>query len=165
MKGRYWVDANSFIWGARDPYPMDENAAMIYWNWFEKMVDAGKITTHKQVIKEVLDGERKDQPEPIISWVKTRQAKLADQIPDNADCHQLVGQLCQFSYETFGPVKTVEFTKGADLFLIARASLDGGTVVTQENERKLVRIPTVCSKFNVACMTLFQMNRALKMKL
>jgi hypothetical protein len=163
MTGRYWVDANSLIWGARDPYPMD--GAMSYWNWFEKMVDAGKITSHKLVIKEVLDGDKKGQPEPIISWVKTRQSKLADQMPDSEECQQLVGKLCQFSYEKFGPAKTVEFTKGADLFLIARALLDDGAVVTQESEKKLVRIPTVCAQFGVPYKTIFQMNKELKMKL
>jgi len=162
MRGRYWVDANVFIWGEREPFPIP--GAMPYWNWFEKMVDAGKITSHKFAIKEVLEGEKKGQPENIVAWVKSRQSKLADQTPDSKECQVIVGQLCQFSYEKFGPVKTAEFTKGADLFLIARAKLDNGVVVTQESEKKQVRIPTVCAKFDVPYMTLFQMNKALKMK-
>jgi hypothetical protein len=163
MKGRYWVDANTFIWGAREPYPMD--GAITYWNWFESMVEAGKITTHKKVIKEVLDGERKSQPDPLLSWVKTRQSKLADQTPDSKELQALIGELCQFSYTKFGSPKTIEFTKGADLFLIARAALDDGAVVTQESEKKLVRIPSVCNQFHVHYMTIFQMNKELKMKL
>jgi hypothetical protein len=163
MTGRYWVDANVFIWGEREPFPMPD--WMRYWNWFEKMVDAGKITSHKIAIKEVLEGEKKTQPEQIVTWVKSRQNKLADQSPDSKECQELVGLLCQFSYETFGPVKTAEFTKGADMFLIARAKLDNGVVVTQESEKKMVRIPTVCAAFDVPFMTLFQMNKALKVKL
>jgi hypothetical protein len=163
MKGRYWVDANIFIWGARDPYPMD--GAMKYWNWFEKMVDAGKITTHKRVIKEILAGEKKGDPDPLIPWVKTRQLKLADQAPDSKHLQDLVGDLCQFSFTKFGAPKTIEFTKGADLFLIARAKLDDGAVVTQESEKKLVRVPTVCGEFGVKFMTIFQMNKELKMNL
>jgi hypothetical protein len=163
MKRRYWVDANSFIWGARDPYPMP--GVMAYWNWFEKMVETGKVTSHWKAIQEVLDGEKKGQPELIVSWVKTRRDKLIDQTPDSKECQALVGKLCQFSYEKFGSVKTVEFTKGADLFLIARAALDGGAIVTQESEKKMVRIPTVCAAFGVRYLTLFQMNRELKMKL
>jgi hypothetical protein len=163
MKGRFWVDANVFIWGEREPFPMP--GAMPYWNWFEKMVDAGRITSHKCAIKEVLDGEKKGQPERIVTWVKTRQAKLADNTPDSKECQELIGKLCLFSYEKFGSAKTVEFTKGADMFLIARAFLDDGTLVTQESDKKMVRIPTVCDKFNVPHMTLFQMNKALKMKL
>jgi hypothetical protein len=163
MKGRYWVDANSFIWGARDPYPMP--GAMAYWNWFAKMVEAGRITTHWKALQEVLDGEKKGQPEPIVSWVRTRRAVLVDPAPDSKECQTLVGELCQFSYSEFGSAKTVEFTKGADLFLIARAALDDGAVVTQESEKKMVRIPTVCAAFGVRYLTLFKMNHELKMKL
>jgi Domain of unknown function (DUF4411) len=164
MTGRYWVDANSFIWGSRDPYPMP--GAMAYWAWFESMVDKGKIISHWKAIKEVTDGEGKGQhQEQIVSWVKTRKSKLVEPTPDSEECQKLVGELCQYSYQNFGPVKTVEFTKGADLFLIARAALDGGAVVTQESEKKLVRIPTVCAHFGVEYRTLFQMNHELKMKL
>ena len=163
MKGRYWVDANSFIWGAREPYPMP--GAMAYWNWFEKMVAAGKITSHKQAINEVLAGEKKGQVEEIVSWVKTRQGKLIDSAPDSQECQALVGELCEFSYNKFGAAKTAEFTKGADLWLIARAKLDDGAVVTQESDKKLVRIPTVCAQFNVRYRTLFQMNKELKIDL
>jgi hypothetical protein len=163
MKGRYWVDANTFIWGARDPYPMD--GAMKYWIWFEKMSDTGKITTHKKVIKEILDGEKKGDPDPLIPWVKARQAKLANQTSDTKQLQDLVGELCEFSLTKFGIPKTIEFTKGADLFLIAHAKLDDGAVVTQESEKKLVRIPTVCNQFGVKFMTIFQMNKELKMNL
>ena len=163
MKGRYWVDANSFIWGAKDPYPLP--GVMAYWNWFEKMIDAGKITSHKLAIQEVLAGEKKGQAEPIVAWVKTRQEKLVNSAPDAKACQDLVGELCQYSYEKFGPAKTAEFTKGADLWLIARAKLDDGAVVTQESDKKLVRIPTVCAHFKVRFMPLFQMNKELEMKL
>jgi hypothetical protein len=139
---------------------------MVYWNWFEKMVVAGKITSHKKVIKEILaGGEKKGQADPLITWVKTRQEKLAESSPDSEECQALVGELCQFSYDTYGPAKTIEFTKGADLWLIARAKLDDGAVVTQESEKKPVRIPAVCTKFGVRFMPLYQMNKELNMKL
>ncbi len=163
MKGKYWVDANSFIWGAREPYPMP--GADAYWDWFEKMVVAGKITTLKMVIQEVLAGSKSGDDERIVPWVKSRQGKLADQSPDSQECTDLVGELCTYSYKKFGSAKTIEFTKGADLFLIARAKLDDGAVVTQESDRKLVRIPTICNEFGVRYKTLFQMNNELKMSL
>jgi Domain of unknown function (DUF4411) len=71
--------------------------------------------------------------------------------------------VCQFSWDPFGPANTVEFTKGADLFLIARALLDDGAIVTQESEKKMVRIPKVCKQFGVRYRTIFQMNRELGM--
>jgi hypothetical protein len=138
---------------------------MPYWIWFERMVNAGKITSHRQAIQEVLLGEKKGETEPIIAWVKTRQTILIDSTPDSKECQKLVGELCQYAWDTFGPAKTPEFTKGADLWLIARAKLDDGAVVTQESDKKPVRIPAVCIHFKVRYKTLFQMNKELDMKL
>ena len=106
--GRYWVDANVFIWGCRDPYPLPVHRS--YWDWFESQIDAGKIISHWKVIDEVIEGEKKEEPEPIVQWVKTRKPKLVAP-PDDEECQKLVGELCAYSYETFGPIKTVEFTK------------------------------------------------------
>ena len=139
--------------------------AASYWSWFDKMLTAGKITTHKMVIDEVLAGARAEDAQPIIPWVKTRKDKLVDPSADSQACTDLVGELCEYSMKEFGEAKTIEFTKGADLFLIARAKLDKGAVVTQESDSKRVRIPTVCRKFDVPYKTLFHMNKELDMKL
>jgi hypothetical protein len=160
--GRYWADANVFIWGNRDPYPLP--GARPYWNWFESQVDAGNIISHWKCIDEILEGEKKTDPDLIVQWVKTRKTKLTASA-DSQECQELVGEMCQYCYDKFGPVKTVEFTKGADLWLIARASLESGVVVTQESARKLVRIPTVCEAFDVKHTSIFQMNHELGMTL
>lgn len=160
--GRYWADANVFIWGNREPYPLP--GAQRYWNWFESQVDAGKIISHWKCIDEITEGEKKNEQELIVQWVKTRKGKLTASA-DTKDCQELVGKICLYCYEKFGSVKTVEFTKGADLWLVARACLESGVVVTQESTRKLVRIPTVCEKFGVRQMDIFQMNHELGMDL
>jgi hypothetical protein len=160
--GRYWVDANVFIWGNREPYPLP--GARSYWDWFESQIDAGKIISHWKSVDEVIEGEKKAEHELIVQWVKTRKSKIIAPA-DTEECQRLVGEMCQYSYQKFGSVKTVEFTKGADLFLIARARLDSGAVVTQENTKKLVRIPTVCTAFGVRHMSIFEMNRELRMTL
>jgi hypothetical protein len=160
--GRYWADANVFIWGNREPYPLP--GAQRYWNWFESQVDAGKIISHWKCIDEITEGEKKDEQELIVQWVKTRKGKLTASA-DSKECQELVGKICLYCYEKFGAVKTVEFTKGADLWLVARACLESGIVVTQESTRKLVRIPTVCEKFGVRQMNIFQMNHELGMDL
>ena len=163
MNGRYWIDANSLIWGAREPFPMP--GAMVYWSWFEKQIAAGKITSHKRVIEEVLAGTKKTDGDPLVSWVRSRKDKLVESSPDSRECQELVGQLSEFSFAKFGIAKTIQFTRGADLWLIARAKLDDGAVVTQESDKKPVRIPAVCHQFGVPFKTLFQMNKELSMKL
>lgn len=138
---------------------------MAYWNWFEKQVAAGKITSHKKVIEEVLAGTKKTDTDPLISWVRSRKDKLAVSTPDPKECQELVGQLSEYCLAKFGMAKTIQFTRGADLWLIARAKLDDGAVVTQESDKKPVRIPTVCNQFGVPFKTIFQMNRELHIKL
>lgn len=138
---------------------------MVYWFWFEKQVAAGKITTHKMVIEEVLAGRKKNDSDPLIAWGRSRKDKLVDWTPDSEECQDIVGYLSEFSLAKFGMAKTIEFTRGADLWLIARAKLDDGTVVTQESDRKPVQIPTVCKEFGVPFKTIFQMNRELKIRL
>ena len=138
---------------------------MVYWSWFEKQVAASKITSHRRVIDEVLAGTKKTNSDPLISWVRSRKDKLADSSPDSKECQRLVGQLSEFSLTKFGMAKTIEFTRGADLWLVARAKLDDGAVVTQESDKKPVRIPTVCNHVGVPFKTIFQMNRELDIKL
>ena len=162
MKGRYWVDANVFIWGSREPFPLP--GFQRYWNQFERHVDAGKIISHWKSVDEVLEGSKKDKEDPIVKWVKSRRDKLKS--PNDTEKHQrLVGEICKYCYDTFGPAKTPEFTRGADLWLIACAKIDSGVVVTQECQRKLIRIPAVCRAFNVRYMNLFQMNKELRISL
>ena len=162
MKCRYWVDANVFIWGSREPYPLP--GAQAYWNWFESKVDAGKIISHWKSADEVLEGEKKGKEDPIVNWVKSRKDKLkAPQ--DTKELQKLTGEICKYCYDTFGPEKTPEFTRGADLWLIASAKIDSGVVVTQECKRKQIRIPAVCRAFDVDYIDLFKMNRVLKMSL
>jgi hypothetical protein len=138
---------------------------MAYWSWFEKQLGSGKITSHRRVVEEVLAGTKKNDSDPLISWVRSRKDKLADSLPDSKECQRLVGQLSEFSPTKFGMAKTIQFTRGADLWLIARAKLDDGAVVTQESDKKPVRIPTVCNQFGVPFKTIFQMNRELGIKL
>jgi hypothetical protein len=138
---------------------------MVYWSWFEKQVAASKITSHRRVVDEVLAGTKKSDTDPLISWIRSRKDKLANSAPDSKECQELVGKLSEFSLAKFGIAKTIEFTRGADLWLIARAKLDDGAVVTQESDKKPVRIPTVCNQFGVPFKTIFQMNRELDIKL
>jgi Domain of unknown function (DUF4411) len=157
VKKRYWVDANVFIWGNREPYPLPGYRP--YWDSFESRIDAGRIVTHWTAFEEVVTGLKKGDPE-IVLWVKTRRAKLVAP-PDTKECQKLVGEVCKYAIDSFGFQKANDFVAGADAFLIACASLDEGTVVTQECTKKQVRIPRVCKHFGVQYTDLFKMNKAL----
>jgi hypothetical protein len=58
---------------------------------------------------------------------------------------------------------------GADPWIIAHAIADGGTVVSQETDKRpnanRVRIPDVCQHFGVPCIKVWDMLRNLNVKL
>ena len=159
---RYWVDANVFIGGNRDIYPIDEFRP--YWNWFESMMEAGSIVTHKKVAAEVMEGLNFDKPDPIAVWVKARKNKGL-----NYSCTEeskvLAGRICEWAISHYGFKTANKFLDGADPLLMARAFVDGGKVVTQESANKEPRIPKVCAHFGIDWVTIGKMNQELKMKL
>lgn len=157
--GRYWVDANVFIWGSNVPYPFER--ARGYWNWFARKIDEGVIVTHVKVYEEVVRGSKTKEDEPIIRWMKTRKDDGL-RIRSTKEHQLLVGQVCTRAFEKFDEIKAQEFIKGADPYLIAHAKLDSGFVVTQESKGKERRIPQMCREFGVECYNLYEMNEALQ---
>jgi hypothetical protein len=157
--GRYWVDANVFIWGSNVPYPFER--ALGYWKWFGKKIDEGIIVTHIRVYNEVIKGNRNGKEEPIIPWMKTRK-DCGLRIRSTKESDLLVGRICTRAFELYDPIKAKEFIDGADPFLIAHAHLDSGTVVTQESRTKERRIPALCREFGVEYMNLYEMNEVLQ---
>jgi Domain of unknown function (DUF4411) len=157
--GRYWVDANVFIWGSNVPYPFAR--ARAYWRWFSKQIEDGVIVTHIKVYEEVTRGSKTKDEEPIIQWMKTRR-DAGLRIRSSRDHQLLVGQICTRAFEILGALKAQDFIKGADPFLIAHARLDQGTVVTQENKNKAHRIPQLCREFSVPYINIYEMNDILK---
>jgi len=159
---RYWVDANVFIWGSREPFPFDGMKS--YWDWFDKKLEEGVIVTHKRVYEEVIKGNIRDKEDRIVAWVRARKSKGL-YIGSTEASQKLVGEICTYAFDKYAPSKAKRFVNGADPFLIAAASLESGTVVTQESRNKELRIPEVCAQFGVAYMNLFEMNRILKIRL
>jgi hypothetical protein len=159
---RYWVDANVFIWGSRDPFPLD--GVRVYWDWFDKKLDEGVIVSHKRVYDEVLRGNKKEKEQPIVAWVRARKSKGL-YLGCTKESHARVGEICTYAFANYTYAKAKRFVDGADPFLIANASLEEGVVVTQENQAKEKRIPEVCRAFGVRYMNIYEMNRELKMKL
>jgi hypothetical protein len=157
--GRYWVDANVFIWGSNVPYPFER--ARGYWNWFASKIEEGIIVTHVKVYEEVIRGSKSKEDEPIIRWMKTRKDGGL-RIKSGKEEQLLVGQICTRAFQILDQVKAHEFVKGADPFLIAHAKTDSGFVVTQESKRKEHRIPQLCREFNVAYINMYEMNEALQ---
>lgn len=158
---RYWIDASAIIWANRDLFRYEDMPG--YWNWLESKFNDGTVVTHKMVFDEIIRGAQAEKPDPIAIWTKSRRGRWCS-YGCTEESKQLVGEISQYCMEHYPYATANTFLSGADPFLIARASVDQGVVVTQESDRKDPRIPKICRAFKIECLPLNKMNIALKMR-
>lgn len=160
---RHWLDANVLIEAHRRTYPI--NIAVSFWAWLGGQIQSGQIVCPRRVYQEIAEAEgHKDE---LAQWVKVRKEKGLCIRPSRA-VQDLVGKIEAYAFEKYSNVEAWEFSKGADPWLIAHALDDGGVVVTNESDlrpdAKKVRIPDICSQFDVKCVDTLGMLRELKAK-
>ena len=140
------------------------------WQLFDGLVSSGAITSVSQVLREIEDRDKKNDE---VEWASVH----ADLFPDVKEQeiqflreiflvprfrHVVPDYVLETDYdedanESVDVVNQQEqnSAESADPFLIARAKIQGGMVITQERERgNRVRIPTICSHFGIKCGTL-----------
>lgn len=120
------------------------------WEGFDALVDEGKIQSTREVLREIEDGPIDalqkwcDQNKKIFPAPTAAEAAFVARIYGVAHFQQNI--------ET---KKLLKGGKNADPFVIARAAVNGGTVVTMELFKdNAAKIPNICQHFAVPCMTL-----------
>ena len=104
----------------------------------------------------------------LAAWAKERKASRLFIEPDEAvQTHaSAIIDYVQAEYETS---QAVNFLKGADPWIIAHAMDKGGRVVTMEvrvpGNSKKVKIPNICSEFQVESIEIVRMCRELGLQL
>jgi hypothetical protein len=135
------------------------------WGRFLTQVESGQIVCARRVYQEIAEAE--DHKDELAQWVKVRKEKGLC-IPPSRGVQELVAEIEAYAFEEYLVVEAWEFSKGADPWLIASALDDGGVVVTNESdlrpEAKKVRIPDICSQFDVKCVDTLVMLKELKAK-
>ena len=157
---RYWLDASSIIWCDRDFFSLEKMPQ--YWAWLETKFKDGSVVTHKKIYAEVVKGAHGDRPSPLALWVKSRKGEWCS-YGCTDESKTLMGSISEYCIKQYGYDTAKEFLNGGDPYLIARAAVDGGVVVTQESVLKKPRIPSVCDHFKVKHMPMNRMNIALDM--
>ncbi|MBI2816418.1 MAG: DUF4411 family protein [Acidobacteria bacterium] len=151
---RYWLDADTFINANNGPYPILN--ARSFWKSLTDQVKQGRIVAPKRVFDEVTKGRKKD--DALAIWMKLRKTEgLCQKCTLQID--KIATKIGDYVFGgRYQPRHAMEFSKGADPWLIAFAIDDHGTVVTNESKKyanaQKVRIPDVCDHFNVRCITL-----------
>jgi len=146
---RYWLDANVLIEAHRRSYPF--GIAVSFWAWLGKQVEDGIIVCPRSVYQEI--AEQENHKDEIARWVQNRRDKL---------CVMLLEHV----FEKYAPEQAYAFARGGDVWVIAHARDDAGTVVTLESDLRpasqKARIPDVCKQFDVKCVNTVEMLKLLK---
>ena len=122
------------------------------WKKFAPLAEGGVITSTREVRREIEDC-------PIASLTKWTEdhRDLFPTPPPTADEGQLVVQIFRVRHfqQVIEKKKLLTGRKNADPFIIARAKVLRGTVVTMEKFKPhAVKIPNICQYFKVSCTSL-----------
>ena len=157
---QYLLDANVFIEAARRYYAFD--LAPKFWESLEHHSKIGQIGSIDWVKKELLKGQ-----DDLADWAKRGCFDSGFASTDEAEVTKIYGEIITWvsNQEQFSAAEKAKFARGADGWLIAYAAANKLIVVTHEepvsvNSAK-VKIPNVCTAFQVECKNTFEMLRAI----
>jgi len=120
------------------------------WRNFDVLVSAGSLVSTREAYREVVDGPVAE----LREWAGNNQALFS--VPTAAE-GALVARIYAVPHfhQNIEQQKLLKGGRNADPFVIARASVEGGTVVTMEVfKQNAAKIPNICRHFGVPCMTL-----------
>lgn len=120
-----------------------------FWERFEEVVSAGEVVSVREAYRE-LEGQVKDSW--LWDWIQEHKEELFT-APASEET-LFVGRIFKVPHfrALVGERQRLTGQAVADPFLIARAAVSKGWVVTEEKYKKHgVKIPNVCEHFGVQC--------------
>lgn len=150
----YLIDTDVLLQSANFHYPFHIFPG--FWSWLDSGIDNGWARSVDAVHREIKG------PKELQEWVDLRIDKLfIDE--KHPDIQVIYKEIVRWVNQNFAQAHVTKFFKGADPWLIATAVKNEGTVVTQEArvspDAKKVKIPNVCSHFQVDCINVFELLR------
>ena len=140
------------------------------WQLFDDLIASGAIISVSQVLREI---ENRDKKNDELEWATAHTNLFPDVSEQEFQFlreifrvprfrHFVPDYLLDTNYDedtkelaVAGKDEEEKIDESADPFLIARAKIMGGMVITQERERgNRVRIPSICNHFDIQCGTL-----------
>lgn len=121
------------------------------WDRFDGLVSAGEIVSVREVYKEI---EKWSPARKLVQWAKEHKQLFPPPLPEELE---FVGQIFRIGhFQTLIEKRSIlQGTPVADPFVIAKARVNGGIVVTEERfKENAAKIPNVCAHFAVDCMDL-----------
>lgn len=119
------------------------------WERFDAMVAKGKFTSTREARRELEDGLAE-----AFDWANANKHLFPAPTAEEAKFVVTIFGVKHFQ----GNIETQKLLKGgknADPFLIARAKICDGTVLTMEQLKKnAAKIPNICDHFKIPCVNL-----------
>lgn len=119
------------------------------WKLFDEMLASGKFTSTREVRREL-----EDQSDIATEWAEANGELFTT---PNADEGRFVASIYAVKHfqQNIELKKILKGGKNADPFVIARAAVLKGTVLTMEQQKpNAAKIPNICDHFKMQCMDL-----------
>lgn len=142
----YVVDTSMLSALHRNYYP---DRFPTLWKLFNQMTVDGGFTSTREVYREL-----EDHGGAVFEWAERNRELFAT--PDRKE-GEIVAKIyaVQHFQHNIERQKILKGGKNADPFVIARAAVIGGTVVTMEQPKNnAAKIPNICAHFGVNCVDL-----------
>ena len=119
------------------------------WEQFDALVVDGSVTSTREVARELDRYAQADQ-----QWMKANRSIFTTPTAGEGEFVREIYRVRHFRHN----IEMKKIQKGglnADPFVIAKAAVNRGTVVTLESETpNAAKIPNICRHFDVRCMNL-----------
>ena len=143
----YVLDSNSF--GVlKNFYP---KVFATFWDHFDALVSEGRVTSVREVRKEL--SRREDSPH-LIEWIEANDGIFSGPSEEELDVISDIFAIKHFQ-QLIGKKQLLKGYPVADPFVVARACVSEGCVVTEERHKPNgAQIPNVCEHFGVDCISI-----------
>ena len=148
----YVVDTSSFI----DLYQYyDRGVFPSLWQEFEALVERRMLVSVIQVKDEL---QRAKYGDLASDWAQQPSVRELFTSPTVEEMEFLRSELAASRFREVVPDHLRSTDEKADIYLIARARVSGGIVVTEERYKPQgIKIPTFCKDFSIDCVNLLGM--------
>ena len=120
------------------------------WRRFDEMVEERRLVSTREVLREIEDYNN----DALRDWCNDHKDFFETPTADEGEFVREIFSQKHFQ-QNIELKKLLKGGKNADPFVIAKAAVINGTVVTlEENKPNSVKIPNICRHFSVACLTL-----------
>jgi predicted nucleic acid-binding protein len=156
---KYILDTNIFITAKNNWYPFD-----IFPSFWDKLLEKAK--NEEFYISSEIYEELKAGDDELADWIEENKSYFKILPSDTSNLITCYSEIIQsvVDNEIYKESAKEEFARVADSWLIAHAMNNNLTIVTQEvqvdlNCKSRVKIPNVCSIFNIECIDVIEFMR------